>query len=294
MVLHNEWLDREPGFCAETPAAFSSLEEARNSMDYHWNVCMTFLNHIESLPRSVVDSSVTQPGYDAKLLPRPIAETDAIQPEFRPRRLTYSSILEQWYTAFQAFLNKNSNHLNDQGLQAARVLEISHNICAIFLEVGVSDYFVNETVWDRFTARFQRIVELASSVVEITANGQVAQTQGSKFSLDMNTVAPLYAVAHRCRDPVIRRKAVSLLYATPRQEGVWDSYLAASAVERLILIEEEGLSAVACAQDVPDWARVTEVDVKFDLEGRVGSVGYTRSKGVSEKARQKVVYTVKW
>ena len=290
MALHDEWSDRESGFCAEIPVAFSSLEEARNSMDYHWNVCTAFLVDKASPPQAAVDLEVT--GYDAKLLPHPIAELRAIQPDFDAKRLTYANTMANWYKAFKAFLKFNGSHLNDQGLQAARVLEMSHHLCDTLLQAGTSETLVNEMVWDNFTARYQHVIELATMVLETSTKGRGAHVEGSELSLDMNIVAPLYAVAHRCRDPFIRRKAVSLLYAAPRQEGVWNSYLTASAVERLILIEEEGLGVVTCAQDVPDWARVTEVDVKFDLDGRVGSIGYARSKTVSEKARGKVVDSI--
>ena len=94
--------------------------------------------------------------------------------------------------------------------------------------------------WDRFTARYEHIVELASLIVEPNPDGNT-QKQRPEFSQDMNTVGPLYAVAHRCRDPVIRRKAVAILYAAPRQEGVWDSMLTARVAEKVISIEEEGL-----------------------------------------------------
>jgi len=94
------------------------------------------------------------------------------------------------------------------------------------------------------------------------------------FSLDMNIVAFLYAVSHKCRDPLVRRKAVARLKSHPRKEGIWDSVLTARVAERLISIEEEGLGEVTCCQDVPDWARISAVDVQFDLEGRVGTVGY--------------------
>jgi len=29
----------QPGFCPDIPKTFSSLEEARNSLDYNWNLC---------------------------------------------------------------------------------------------------------------------------------------------------------------------------------------------------------------------------------------------------------------
>ena len=98
----------------------------------------------------------------------------------------------------------------------------------------------------------------------------------------------------KCRHPVIRRKAVSLLYTAPRQEGVWDSILTARVAERLIGIEEAGLGTVVSCEDVPDWARISDVEVKFDLHGRLGTVKYSRQRSPLEKVRDTVMESVRW
>lgn len=275
MLLKSNWADREPGFRAEVPEAFSSLDEARNSMDYFWNACVTFLDDIEKHPGNMENVSAVQSEIDSKLL-------------------LFSTVGEKWFAAFQAFLQNKGKLLDSRGLRAARALEINHSLWTMFLEIGNFDAIVNETAWDKFTGYFTKIIELASLIVKPCSRDEITRLHEPEFSLDTTIVSPLYVVAHRCRDPVIRRKAVTILYASPRQEGVWDSFLTARAVERLINIEEEGLGPVACAQDVPDWARISEVVVKFDLEGRVGSLKYSRPKSMHEKVRQTVIDTVRW
>ncbi len=94
--------------------------------------------------------------------------------------------------------------------------------------------------------------------------------------------------AHKCRHPVIRRKAVALLYSSPRQEGVWDSILTARVAERLIGIEEAGLGKVTRCEDIPDWARISDVEVSFNRQGRVGTVRYSRPRSPLEKVREYV------
>lgn len=42
----------------------------------------------------------------------------------------------------------------------------------------------------------------------------------------MHSVAHLFVVALGCRDPFLRREAVSLLKEKPRREGLWDSAIA--------------------------------------------------------------------
>ena len=279
MLLNDEASDLEPGFCAKIPPAFSSLEEARNSLDFHWNTCIHLLS-------------------DMTLSEQPCQDLDLPQtsgPRVLERRLKFSIAVKEWVAAYNAFLQKNGKFLDKKGLQAARSLEITQIFCAIYLEVvpsGLGHH--GERLWDKFTARYEHIVKLASLVVHPYNGDCIAQKHQPEFSLDLNIVAPLYAVAHRCRDPVIRRKAVSILYAAPRQEGVWDGVLTARVAEKLISIEERGLGVVTCAGDVPDHARIESVNVKFDLSGRLGMVVYHPLKMDSRELRETVTETISW
>lgn len=86
-------------------------------------------------------------------------------------------------------------------------------------------------------------------------------------------MSPIYDVAKHSRDPVVRRRAISLLYNYPRHEGMFDGVLHARVAQRIGQIEEEGCldhssisSSPSAAADVPDWARISQVRPIFDLE----------------------------
>lgn len=274
MKPRSEPSDNAPGFCAKVPTAFSSLEEARNSMDYQWNTCLRLIGDMERY--------------------RTYEQLKVADPDLEVRRQFFSDIVKEWLSAFQAFLQKRGKSLDNKSLQAARTLEITHCFCKIYLELSTVNVMTDETAWDRFTPDHEHIVELASLIVKSNASEHISQKQGPEFCLDVNIVPPLYGVAHRCRDPVVRRKAISVLYAAPRQEGVWDSVLTARVAEKVMDIEEEGLGNVTCAADVPDWARLSDVDVKFDLQGRLGTVKYSRRRSQHEKVREALMETVEW
>ena len=274
MRLRNKPSGKMPGFSAEIPAMFSSLEEARNSMDYQWNTCVHLLGDIEQ-----------HDTYD---------EMKRVKPHLEANQQTFSIVVRKWLAAFQAFLQKKGGSLDNKSLQAARTLQISQSFMMIYLEMNTFDVLTGETVWDKFIFRFEHIVDLGALIVNATPGDQISQKPGPEFSLDMNIVAPLYAVAHRCRDPVVRRKAIALLYASPRQEGIWDSILTARVAERLMGIEEDGLGTVTCAADVPEWARISNVDVKFDSQGRLGTVSYSSKRSQLDNVRQTVTMTGKW
>ncbi|OAG39753.1 hypothetical protein AYO21_06028 [Fonsecaea monophora] len=54
------------------------------------------------------------------------------------------------------------------------------------------------------------------------------------FSLALGVVPTLFLIATRSRDLALRDKALSLLRSCNRREGLWDSHLAASVVDRVI------------------------------------------------------------
>ncbi|KAL1891538.1 hypothetical protein Sste5346_007630 [Sporothrix stenoceras] len=62
----------------------------------------------------------------------------------------------------------------------------------------------------------------------------------ASFSTDLGIVPPLYVVATKSRDRVLRRQAIQLLRSSSRREGMWDSELAARIAMWVVDIEEEG------------------------------------------------------
>lgn len=233
------------------PRIFSSLEEARNSLDFHWNRCQ----------QALMDSSHSQ----SPPITGPLLE----------ERQQLINAVAKWDSAFQAYLRKSGKSFDCRSLQAARTLEISHTFLTMFLQFDYSD-LEDQTNWDVFCPQFERIVELAALVVE--SYTEPFNNQSPTYCVDMNIVAPLYAVAHRCRHPVIRRKAVALLCAASRQEGIWESRMTARAAERVIEMEEAGLGTVTCCEDIPKWNRVTHVVIEFDSEGRLSALTYGRDR----------------
>jgi len=269
MKLGNLAGGKAVGFRPEIPRAFDSLEEARNSLDYHWNGCIHLFHKVRDQSES-----------------RPRLEED---------RRHYLELFQRWLRAFQMFLENSSNILDTKSLQGARVLQFSQAFAMANIDASPVAHQLSETVWDKYKPYYEHMVSLGQEVIDLAAPEDHVQSKGPpNFCLDMNIVGPLYAVAHKCRDPVIRRKAVSLLYAAPRQEGIWDSVAAARVAERLISIEEEGLGPITSCKDVPDAARISSVDVKFDFHGRLRKVKYSRERNCGDKKREDFEETIKW
>ena len=276
MTLTERDQQEVPGFGPEIPAIYSSLEEARNGLEWHWTSCIQYLNHFDYEPELESRQEVLE------------------QHPMDDERLKHRDTMERWLKSFHAFLKQKGRALSPKNLRAARTLEISQRFATIFLDMREPDSLDDERVWDDFEDRMDEINILASLIVKSTCFDPMTQKRGPDFSLDMNIIAPLFAVAHRCRNPGIRRQAVSTLYTAPRQEGIWDSILTARVAERLIHIEEEGLGMIRCAQDVPGSARISNLSVKFDLQGRVGWITYCRRKRAHHDGEGPVVEEITW
>jgi len=265
MLLHPRSTNRELGFGPEIPSSFCSLGEARNSLDFHWNGCLNTSN--------------------AK------GNTDN-QLEMTQR---YRRIFQQWSAAFQAFLEQSASELSLRDVKGAAVLRISHRLAAMHFDSNMMAFAAQQTSWDKYRAEHEEIVSLVATIVEASPNTTGTEYQGApSFSIDMNILAPLYSVAHRCRDPVVRRKAISLLHATPRQEGIWNSTLVARAVERLIEIEEAGLVEINSCHDVPESSRISDLEVNMDLEKRQATIGYARYQSVLKETPKTIIEVFQW
>ncbi|KAF1841922.1 uncharacterized protein K460DRAFT_241906, partial [Cucurbitaria berberidis CBS 394.84] len=62
----------------------------------------------------------------------------------------------------------------------------------------------------------------AQSSTNVNSVSQRTHTSFSP-SFELSPIVPLFVTACRCRDPVVRRRAIALLLTCRRREGVWDS-----------------------------------------------------------------------
>ncbi|CZR64709.1 uncharacterized protein PAC_14608 [Phialocephala subalpina] len=244
------------------PATFSTLAQARDHFIFNWNRCSHSLDE------------------------RGMSHT---RPDFNDLFSVWQeslSIIDSWSASFESFLSVNGEKLSENEKKGAGMLQILRDVGFISLRIERSR-FDDQTVWDEFCPMYEKIVNLAAEILE--SNAGVPQ-----FTLDMGIIGPLYEVTARCRDPFIRRKAISLLKGAQSQEGVWNSFLTATVAERVVQIEEAGLGEVRCCADVPDWARISNVDPKFDPIGRKARLRYMRLTNLGDEVRNAVEEVIEW
>jgi hypothetical protein len=135
-------------------------------------------------------------------------------------------------------------------------------------------------------------IQSATSVFPQVPTPQVPPLiqQSSHFSpsFELSPIVPLFIVACRCRDPLIRRRAIVLLLSYRRREGVWDSY-GAGMVSLQCMLKEENIEIdhsldferqavhvrgkVNTYKDVPEVARIRDIFVEVKVvEGKIDLV----------------------
>ena len=209
MVLRSSKEGISPGFGPDVPEIFSSLEEARNSHDYQWNLCQQ--KAVDFKHRGLIMQGIEQHMHRD--------EWDALR--------NYSKISFCYRSkAFRAFLEKkkkkkNKNAIMDsKALQAARVLQISSRVVGMRLDITTHVLLHDQTCWDELMPTYKDMLDLAAPVVAAHRAADRGPGQKPIFQVDQGIIAPLFSAAHKCRDPSLRRRAIALLYSAPIQEGV--------------------------------------------------------------------------
>ena len=275
MRLSDHQKPKVPGFTSNVPCKFSSLEEARNCLDHIWNTTVRFFYRFAD----EMESRGVTSAPSAALVDLHKTQLDR---------------LEAWRTTFDKFLEHEGDNLDLRGLQGTMALRISSVVLETHMDTFHSgEFFLDETVWDRYVPQYIETVSYAKTLLEVSTKLS-SDSDKPEFFLDMGVIAPLHNVAARCRDPQIRRQAIALLSSKQRQEGLWVGELTARVAERLMNIEEQGLGIVQCCEDVPDWARISTVDCDWDRQARRVTIHYSRMRSRHEKIRSSFSEVMEW
>lgn len=206
----------------KVPKIFADFEEAKVSLDSLIASCLVFIRTV----------------HDGKHNERLCA---------RPARALQIHLLEQsnvWSNSV-ANLVRACNPFTDADDKREKILRVQHTATFIWLSQCTE---LDEFSFDKFLNEFKSIVEwsriLYSPVPDSADPALSAQlaslsiSGSKKFSLNMAFIPPLYLVAIKCRDAVVRREAITILGQMRGREGLWDARLHAQVARRYVEIEE--------------------------------------------------------
>ena len=208
-----------------------------------------------------------------------------LSPAFRRRRQALRQGFDKWKRAFGSFRQQDPSRS-----AAILTLHVSNLALDIILDTCLVQ---DEMIFDHFSENFKRIVTISEELLtraprhaksnQDTSRSLETESSENRFSthnaaaepmisMNIGILPHLYMTATRCREPVIRHKALGLLKASKTREGICDSNMCAAFAEKLIIAEENGARMrlqfskadkrvdLMSAVQVPDEVRVRVLD----------------------------------
>ncbi|KAJ3496808.1 hypothetical protein NLG97_g2386 [Lecanicillium saksenae] len=143
--------------------------------------------------------------------------------------------LRQWRAKFDLMLKQEAPQ--DHGpsrtdTKIGLIIPVYYEMATIIAELSFCAG--NEMAFDTQLHRFTSMLRLLQDLY------QVDQTKPDlrHFIMDLGCLAPLYYIATKCRDHVVRWQGVKMLESVFHREGIWDAPVTA-AVARKVVEEEE-------------------------------------------------------
>lgn len=207
------------------------------------------------------------------------------------KRSTYDSLWLKSHIAmiFYAMTCKGRAKPDRAFVDAARLPGMHHAVPALmFGALQMRD----EMKYDGLIDQFQTIVEESRATIKTAASAarasdkstdakEKARSKGGHgfLSPSVNIIAPLYFTSVKCREPLIRRQAISLLrVCPPHPYGSWDTSLSADIAQAILSIEERGLGVVESPKDIPKSNRIVVEQIDHDSLGQDVRIRYRRGQ----------------
>jgi hypothetical protein len=148
--------------------------------------------------------------------------------------------LERWMAASGPLFEMKMRKKSTKDRLAVVALRAQYLMAYIMLRALGT---MREMDYDEYLEEFREIVDLCAELESHCGPSKLNKGDGESevYVFDMQSVMPLDFIARKCRDPILRRRAIRLLKARPRRELFWDSVTAARVCEWIVEIEEEGL-----------------------------------------------------
>jgi hypothetical protein len=168
--------------------------------------------------------------------------------------ITYRNVFEQqikrqqslkveyrtWREAFDRLRKKSRKTTGISDPRAPLALLIEYQTSLVWLLNCISQ---EESHFDNFTSNFEEIVCLAESILNLSPKTE-SKPIAEQFSLDPGVLAQIYWTANKCRDPLVRRRAIGALNRCPARQGMWLRPLIVQVASKIVEIEEEAVCSL--------------------------------------------------
>lgn len=156
--------------------------------------------------------------------------------------------LAAWLSAFESLMRRCGRRLKKTDPRGPVLLRLHHRTNQIWVTVALSR---DELIFDQLDDDFRAILAYTEDLLELNASLDKDAVL-SVFSLETGLISSLSYVASKWRNPVLRRKAISLMYRCPQKEGLWSMQQYAILARIIVQIEEADVAHLPLEQRIPE------------------------------------------
>lgn len=230
-----------------------------------------FLN---SMPKSFTEVPVAQRYHQAinrritllfaPFLANPPSPDSELAATYHPETKFTAERARHWIQAFEPLYKTFAAGYDTYEGRLVRTSKIQ----IIVIWIVVFNFFEEQTKFDEFNEHFAEIINIAEEAIAMPP--VLGKRNPTNYSIGGRAISTLWITGIRCRDKLIRRKALALLLKYPRREGVWDSLFSAKMIEFMMELEEQYLEG----DYIPGWARISALRWETDLEKRTAALSF--------------------
>lgn len=162
------------------------------------------------------------------------------------------SLIRKTGNAWHLALHQTSPADVESGIAGRALLEAAYLFGIILLETFQCQF---EVVFDRYTNAFAQLIEAVEQAQGLINLEGLHRERSTSFGIDNGLVDIVAFTGQKCRDPHIRRRALNILMQSGRVEGGRLACTAGMIMKTLISKEEQGISKINSATDVPATQR---------------------------------------
>lgn len=245
---------------AWVPATFFNIREARQYLDTLSSAVFRFRGYLLETAKSFITDPVVDVAT-AILTQYAIARSLDLSnfPVLLGQLRALQGSLAIWLSALKAY-NRPKALFCLEDTRVITLLEIQHFYVSFLISNCQS---TKEMSCDSFNDDFKRILALSTSYLkDRPLKTSTAEPLHRTFTLESGVLPSLYLISIKCRNPVLRRQAISMIYRATCQEGMWEGPTIARYVEQVADFEEaaaDHCGELSESDDVPESARFSDV-----------------------------------
>ncbi|KAJ5194159.1 transcriptional regulator family: Fungal Specific TF [Penicillium cf. griseofulvum] len=217
---------------------------------------------------------------EASLHLKAVGTDSAVSPEMVAKKEALRARLAEWHRLYTNICQRNSP-VPTVPIYPEPILLTYHATALIYVTGCLRQ---QETVFDNHFSDFVTIVEQSRLILDASAGPNGAQPP---FTFEMSVGVPLAVTVLRCRDPILRRRALDLLLLAPPIQGFFKCVPVALLSETLMKLEENYSLALRQDNTVALFYKVPDNNVLSGLSTTITAHETTRSQAalIPEEAR---------